>query len=68
MLEQGECKADVYVSQAEDLHSVSDSVAESDEECPGAGPQTARCAWVMPERHSLRSSHQRQQLLVAVDA
>lgn len=36
VLEQGECKAAVYVSQAEDPHCLSDSVAESDEECPGA--------------------------------
>lgn len=53
VLEQGKCKADVYVSRAEDPHGVGDSVAESDEECPGSSPQTARCAWVMPERHGL---------------
>lgn len=44
VLEQGGCKADVYVSQAEDPHGVSDSVAKSDEECPGSSSQTARCA------------------------
>lgn len=31
VLEQGGCKADVYVSQAEDPHGVSDSAAKSDE-------------------------------------
>lgn len=38
LLEQGECNAEIYVSQAEDPHDTSDSVAESDEECPGFSP------------------------------
>lgn len=55
-------------TQAEDPRVVSDSEAESGEERPGSCSQAARCAWVTPERRSLPSSRQCQQLLVVVDA